>query len=145
MHRSILGGSAIPPPTSSIAICLHCGTDMRLYRPKNGPVKLDEKELAFSIACQQRLIAAIFYQSARAKELEEQRYMHDLLQFIDDALPPQAMEQSIPVPDSRAEWDSEAFGWLVEDMCDKSGWYEPQHPLRLALTRTTFHLWKSLR
>lgn len=145
MHRSILGGSAIPPPTPSIAICLHCGTDMRLYRPKNDTVKLDEKELTFSIACQQRLIAAIFYESARAKEIEEQRYMQSLLKFIDDALPPAAINQSTQIPESREEWNSEAFGCVVDDMCEKNDWYKQQHPLRVALAQTAFHLWQLLK
>lgn len=134
-----------PPPVLSMAFCLHCRTDMRLKGIKSAPNQLDERELTSGIACQQMFMAAILHGSHRIKKFEEQQFMHEQLTFIEGAVATETIEKPNLTYASIWECDSESFGWAVNETCDKVSWFKPGHPMRLALARTAFHVWKSLK
>lgn len=57
MQRAVLGGTVIPPPVASLAICLMCGADMRLGDVKAGHE--DESALNSAIALQRAHFSAL--------------------------------------------------------------------------------------
>lgn len=59
MQRAVLGGTVVPPPVASLAMCLMCGADMRFGDPEDRHE--DEASLNSAIALQRAHFSALLH------------------------------------------------------------------------------------